>query len=115
MKVYTEQDLPMPVLHDKHQTYDANTSARVWFQKLQEEVMEAHEKAVYYQLAGEDDEDRRAGLAEELTDIKTVCETYLNAHAAGWLRAGGHPAACECEEQAARLPCADGGAGERWR
>lgn len=69
----------MPVLHDKHQTCDANTSARVWFQKLQEEVMEAHEKAVCYQLAGEDDEDRRAGLAEELTDIKTVCETYLNA------------------------------------
>lgn len=41
--------------------------------------MEAHEKAVYYQLAGEDDEERRAGLAEELTDIKTVCETYLHA------------------------------------
>lgn len=79
MKIYTEQDLPMPVLHDKHQTYDANTSVRTWFQKLQEEVMEAHEKAVYYQLAGEDDEDRRAGLAEELTDIKTVCETYLHA------------------------------------
>lgn len=69
----------MPVLHDRHQTYDANTSVRTWFQKLQEEVMEAHEKAVYYQLAGEDDEDRRSGLAEELTDIKTVCETYLHA------------------------------------
>lgn len=69
----------MPVLHDRHQTYDANTSVRTWFQKLQEEVMEAHEKAVYYQLAGEDDEERRAGLAEELTDVKTVCETYLHA------------------------------------
>ncbi|RHF53444.1 hypothetical protein DW674_00860 [Mitsuokella multacida] len=79
MKIYTERDLPMPVLHDKHQTYDANTSVRTWFQKLQEEVVEAHEKAVYYQLAGEDDEERRAGLAEELTDIKTVCETYLHA------------------------------------
>ncbi|MCQ1532822.1 hypothetical protein [Mitsuokella jalaludinii] len=79
MKIYTEQDLPMPVLHDRHQTYDANTSVRTWFQKLQEEVMEAHEKAVYYQLAGEDDEERRAGLAEELTDVKTVCETYLHA------------------------------------
>ena len=39
MKIYTEQDLPMPVLHDKHQTYDANTSVRTWFQKLQEEVI----------------------------------------------------------------------------
>ena len=70
MKIFTDQDLPMPVLHDKRQTYDANTLVRVWFQKLQEEVMEAHEKAVYLQLAGDDDEARR---------VKTVCETYLHA------------------------------------
>ena len=69
----------MPVLHDKYQTYDANTFVRVWFQKLQEEVMEAHEKAVYLQLAGDDDKARRGELAEELTDVKTVCETYLHA------------------------------------
>ena len=79
MKIFTEQDLPTPVLHDKHQTYDVNTLVRVWFQKLQEEVMEAHEKAVYLQLAGDDDEARRDELAEELTDVKTVCETYLHA------------------------------------
>lgn len=79
MKVFTEQELPMPVLHDRHQQYNASTPMRVWFEKLQEEVMEAHEKAVYYQLAGEDDEDRRDELAEELTDVKTVCETFLHA------------------------------------
>lgn len=77
MKIFTEQAMPMPVLHDKHQTYDANTPMRAWFEKIEEEVLEAHEQAVFLEIFS--NEDSRKALAYELTDIKTVCETFLNA------------------------------------
>lgn len=74
--IFVENELPRPVLHDKEQIYDADTPVRVWFEKLQEEVMEAHEQAIFFQMLGDDDSHAR--LAEELTDIKNLCETYLS-------------------------------------
>ncbi len=74
--IFVENELPRPVLHDRKQVYDADTPVRVWFEKLQEEVMEAHEQAIFFQMLGDDDSHGR--LAEELTDIKNLCETYLS-------------------------------------
>lgn len=74
--IFSEDEIPRPVLHDRKQVYDADTPMRVWFEKLQEEVMEAHERAVFFQIIGDDDSCDL--LAEELTDIKNLCETYLD-------------------------------------
>ena len=67
---------PMPVLSYGKGKLWKDSSTKEWFAKIEEEIIEAHEAAI---------EERRFSaiykdaLAEELTDIKTTCESYLNA------------------------------------
>lgn len=58
---------PIPVKHDKATVYDEKTPTKVMFAKIMEEVMEAHNEAVYGDAEN---------LAEELQDIIHVCTTY---------------------------------------
>ena len=59
--------LPRPVTRDKYGKRTKDYTQRDWYQQLSEELGEvatAH---------------TREQKAEELTDLKTVCESYLNA------------------------------------
>lgn len=67
---------PMPVLGNGKGKLYKNSTAKEWFAKIQEEVFEAHEAAVKSMRISEFYKNE---LAEELTDIKTVCESYLHA------------------------------------
>lgn len=71
---------PMPVLGNGKGKLYKNSTAKEWFAKIQEEVFEAHEAAAKSFCASEAyKEFYKNELAEELTDIKTVCESYLHA------------------------------------
>ena len=52
-----------------------NCSMREWFAKLEEEVTEAHEAAVLY----ENGLQHKRFIADELTDVITVCTSFLEA------------------------------------
>lgn len=67
---------PMPVLSNGKGKLWEDSSTKEWFTKIEEEVIEAHEAAIEaenYPMGSTDE------LAEELTDIITVCVSYLHA------------------------------------
>ena len=59
--------LPRPVKRDGNGRLTKDYSRREWFAKILEEVLEAHDTL------------SNTRLAEELTDIITVCTSYLDA------------------------------------
>lgn len=60
-------ELPRPVKRDKHGKRTADYMRREWFAQIAEEIFEAH------------DATNKKSLAEELTDVITVCTSYLAA------------------------------------
>ena len=62
-------NLPEPVKRDKHDKAVAKYTYRDWFEKIAEEVFEAHQAAC---------KNKSGQLAEELTDVITVCVSFLN-------------------------------------
>ena len=60
-------ELPLPVKKDKFGGSVANYDEREWFLKLQEELYEAFSTVSIQERA------------EELTDVITVCTSYLHA------------------------------------
>lgn len=77
--------LPKPVVRDGKRKFTKNYSYRDWFLKLQEEIFEAFEAGredVVFDINNLCPIVRRENvdkLAEELTDIITVCTSFLEA------------------------------------
>lgn len=75
--------LPLPVSDVQGKSVE-ELSIKEWFEKIGEEVFEAHAEAKYMSLYRQMDDDEmeqdcKERLAEELTDIITVCTSYLHA------------------------------------
>ena len=64
--------LPRPVIRDGNDKLIADHTPRDFFLKLQEEIFETIEKAMFI--------DGDEYMAEEIADIITVCISYLNAN-----------------------------------
>ena len=60
-------EAPLPVKSDRNGKIVKNYTRREWFEKIMEEVLEAHGAK------------SNTKTAEELTDIITVCVSYLEA------------------------------------
>lgn len=71
----SEFAFPVPVKHDSQREYTGSTSPKVWFLRIQDELMEAIIEADWCKGIG----DNRARLAEELQDIIHVCTSYQDA------------------------------------
>ena len=67
-----EKILPRPVIRDGNGKLIADHTPRDFFLKLQEEIFETIEKAMFV--------DGDEYMAEEIADIITVCISYLNAN-----------------------------------
>ena len=67
-----ENHLPRPVIRDGNGKLIADHTPRDFFLKLQEEIFETIEKAMFV--------DGDEYMAEEIADIITVCISYLNVN-----------------------------------
>ena len=71
-EIVAEEILPRPVIRDGNGKLIKNHTPRDFFLKLQEEIFETIEKAMFI--------DGDEYMAEEIADIITVCISYLNAN-----------------------------------
>lgn len=73
--------LPKPCKYDFDGKACKNYSLDDWFDKIGEELFEAHSQAVLYDYTKHEKfaSFRKDDLAEELADIITVCTSFLDA------------------------------------
>ena len=71
----TEKILPRPVIRDKNDKLVKDYSIRDWYLKLQEEIFEVMENVTDAETGLSD----KKSIAEEITDVITVCISWLEA------------------------------------